>query len=418
LKGVTFFLIAGAIASVVLLRVLPSSEKKQESPNSVNLKPFEITPTPVEAAPARWGDLIMKVSATGVTRACQEVVISPKIGGEVVKLPVKEGDFVKKGDLLLKLDDREYQLALQEAEDQLLDAQVEYGLLLQEERRRGERGEGAEERKAELEKAREEWQRAQEKFRRGEISSSEYEKARLNFEVAQIFSGERRQELMANKSGLSKALIAVKRAQLNLSYTEIRAPFSGRVGDVKVFAGQRVSPGQECLKLVDLSKVRVEVRVLESEIGYIKVGRRARVRFTAYPGEEFRGRVVTINPIVDPESKTCRVTVELDNPQGKLKQGMFAFVELEAQIFKNRFIVPKEAILIRDQRKLVFIVRDGLAKWCYVTTGLEDDQFVEILDSSLGLKEGELVITKGHYTLTHDAPVKVVRGGGQRGKSQ
>ena len=128
--------------------------------------------------------------------------------------------------------------------------------------------------------------------------------------------------------------------------------------------------------------------------------------------------MVTINPIVDPQSKTCRVTVELDNPQGKLKEGMFTFVELEAQIFKHRFIVPKEAILIRDQRKLVFILRNGLAKWCYVTTGLEDDQFVEILDSTLGLEEGELVLTKGHYTLTHDAPVKVVKGGEQRGKSR
>ncbi|MFQ5677199.1 MAG: efflux RND transporter periplasmic adaptor subunit, partial [bacterium] len=71
------------------------------------------------------------------------------------------------------------------------------------------------------------------------------------------------------------------------------------------------------------------------------------------------------------------------------------------------FLVPKEAILIRDQRKLVFIVRDGLAKWCYAETGLENDDFVEILSSTFGLKPGEMVITSGHYTLVHDARVKI-----------
>ncbi|MFQ5637297.1 MAG: hypothetical protein ACE5IR_04810 [bacterium] len=69
-------------------------------------------------------------------------------------------------------------------------------------------------------------------------------------------------------------------------------------------------------------------------------------------------------------------------------------------------MVPKEAILICDQRKLVFIVRDGLAKWCYVETGLENEKYVEILDSTFGLKLGERVITSEHYTLVHDARVR------------
>jgi len=410
-KGLTLLIVVGIIASGILLKILSQSETKQESPEAtgVNLKTFEITPIPVEAAPARWGDLVVKVSATGVTRAYREVTISPKIGGDIVKLPIQEGDFVRKGDLLVKLDDREYRLALKEARDELLGAQVEYGLMLREERgeERMQREEGP--RQTELEEARIEWERAQERYQKGQIPESDYEKAKIAYEVAQIFSGERREELIASKSGLSKALIRVKRAELNLSYTEIRAPFSGYIGDLKVFEGQRVSAGQECFKLVDLSRIRIEVGVLESEIGYLKVGRKATARFTAYPGEEFHGQVVTINPIVDTESKTCRVTVELENPQGKLKEGMFAYVELEAQIFKHRFVVPKEAILIRDQRKLLFIVREGLAKWCYVTTGLQDDRFVEILESTLNLKEGELVITKGHYTLVHDAPVRVVK---------
>ncbi len=133
----------------------------------------------------------------------------------------------------------------------------------------------------------------------------------------------------------------------------------------------------------------------------------AEVTFPAYPGETFHGRVVHINPMVDPETKTTKVTVRLENPDKRILPGMFAYAKLEAQIFKDRFLVPKEAILVRDQRKLVFIIRDGLAKWCYVETGLENEEFAEILDSTFGLKPGEMVITSGHYTLVHDARVTV-----------
>lgn len=86
---------------------------------------------------------------------------------------------------------------------------------------------------------------------------------------------------------------------------------------------------------------------------------------------------------------------------------MCAFAKLQAQIFCDRFIVPKEAGLVRDNRRLLFIVRDGLAKPCYLDTGLEDEQSVEILGSAFDVKEGELVITSGHYTLAHDTPVRV-----------
>ena len=119
--------------------------------------------------------------------------------------------------------------------------------------------------------------------------------------------------------------------------------------------------------------------------------------------------MTAINPIVDAESKTTAVTVEIPNPEEKILPGMFAYAKLEAQIFNNKFLVPKDAVLIRDQRKLLFIIRDGLAKWCYVTTGLENEDHVEILDSTLGLKPGELVITEGNYTLVHDAKVKVMK---------
>jgi len=412
----TITLVTGAVVVTALVAVYFKDrlfeQKKNAPPEEVpsggeSLAP--VAPLPVTAAPAHRGDLVLRISATGLTRPRREVLITPKVGGEIVTLPAVEGRAVQQGELLLKLDDREYRLALAEARSALLDAQVQYGLLKTEQRANviGDTA-GNLSSRFDVQAAKRRWEEVSGRQGEGRISEEEYERARLNYETALIFSGEKREELIANKSGLAKALNALKRAELNLSYTELRAPFSGIVGDVQVEKGQHVSPGQECFKLVDLSQMEVDLGVLESEIGLVKEGRKAEVSFVAYPGEVFVGQVVSINPRVDAESKTCRVRVRLENPQGKLKAGMYAFAKLEAQIFHNRFLVPKEAVLVRDNRKLVFIVREGLAKWCYVDTGLEDEHSVEILGSAFDLKEGELVITSGHYTLAHDTPVRVV----------
>lgn len=387
---------------------------------AVPTSPDEALPIQVEAAPARIGELVIRLSVTGITKALQEITVSPKVGGEIVQLPIEEGQFVHKGALLMKLDDREYRLALAETRDRLLGAQVEYGMLLQDERgsKSEKRGAKSGERERNSEKGIVNRKSGitdpqsgfldslRQKFIRGELTEKAYLQAKLDYETGQVLAGKRRDELMRHQSGLTAAAVALQRAELNLSYTEIRAPFSGHVADVQVEEGQQVAAGNECFKLVDLSQIEVELQVLESEIGLAQEGRKAEVTFPAYPGETFRGRVVSINPMIDEESKTAKVTVRLDNPERRILPGMFAYAKLEAQIFKDRFLVPKEALLIRDQRKLVFVVRDGLAKWCYVETGLENEGFVEILDSTFGLKPGEMVITSGHYTLVHDAKVR------------
>lgn len=400
-------------------------------------------PVEVEAAPARTGDLVLRISATGLTRALREIAIATKIGGQVVQLPIQEGRFVRKGELLLQLDDREYRLALNEARDRLLSAQVDF-IMLQREEKRGEEkslereatasstllrtdsqrdsgyventtrnaelAEGEDKHEPgvidELARARKRLEAAQNDFERGEISESDFDRVKLNYETALVLSGQKREALLAHKTGLTEARIALERAELNLSYTEVSAPFSGYVADLKIEQGQYVSAGQECFKLVDLSQIEVNLQVLESEIGQAAKGRQTEITFPAYPGKTFQGRVAHINPVVDQETKTARVVVRLDNPDGLILPGMFAYAKLQTQIFKDRLLVPREAILIRDQRKLLFIVRDGLAKWCYVETGLENEEFVEILSSSFDLKPGEMVITAGHYTLAHDARVK------------
>jgi HlyD family secretion protein len=338
---------------------------------------------PVKAEPARMGELIIRISATGRTEAMRKITISPKISGELLALPLHEGQRVNRGDLLLQLDAREYELALAEAQSALLKAQGEFGIW--------------------------NYSRAQQKPEAAD-SGRETDGGNGKSSEAQIdavISGKHQREVSEATTGLAQARVGVARAELNLAHAKITAPFGGIVGNVAVTPGQSVSASTECLQLLDLSTVKVAVGVLENEVGFLVPGRQAVVTFPAFPDQEFRGTIETINPLIDPETKTCRVTVHLANPDYKIKDGMFAYVNLDAQIFKNRFLVPKAAILLRDNRKLLFIVRENLAKWSYVTTGLENEDFAEILESKMNLEPGEPVITEGHYTLTHDARVQV-----------
>ena len=168
------------------------------------------------------------------------------------------------------------------------------------------------------------------------------------------------------------------------------------------------------MTVVDLDPIKVEVQVLEAEVGYLEEGRRATVRFAAFPGEAFEGRIESINPVVDPEQRTGRVTVLLPNPEGRIKPGMYAEVSLDAQSFADRILVPRTAILERGEGRTMLFVYEGgedrgLAKWRYVETGRESDRWVEIVPSDEGMVEpGETVLVDGHHYLAHDTPVRLV----------
>jgi RND family efflux transporter MFP subunit len=249
------------------------------------------------------------------------------------------------------------------------------------------------------------YEEAVQQYQKGLISKEEFDKRSRLYERALIESGEKKDEVIAAMKGLTQAEISVKKAQLELEKTKIRAPFSGIITDIQVSPGEHVSAGRELFTLVNISKIQVQAQVLESEIGKMQVGREVDLKFSAYPGKIFRGKVSAISPIVNAEFKTCKVFIDVENPEEELKPGMHAEVEIAAEIHRNKLLVPQDAILTRSQRKLLFVVEDGLAKWRYVEIGLENEEYAEILD---GVQAGEPVIIEGHFTLAHDAHVKIV----------
>lgn len=357
----------------------------------------------VKITGVKKGELVMRLKSPGEAVTEKNVVIKAEVTGTIKDLKAKEGKHVRAGDLLVELEDREYRLRLERSEATRLNLLSQ--LLLEKQFAEPEKALDSPSVER-LKKAEEEFSKAGSLFGQGTISREEFEKAKSNYELVLIETGKKKDEIMASAKGLTQAEIDVKIAQMELDKTKIRAPFAGIVTGIKVSPKETISVGRDLFTLVDISQIKVQAKVLESEVGKMKVGREADVSFSAYPGKIFKGEVEAISPVINPEDKTCTVHILVENPKEEIKPGMHADVEIAADIYTDRLLVPQEAVLVRGGRKLVFVVEEGLAKWRYVEVGLENEDFAEVLD---GVKEGEKVIVEGHFTLAHDAKVRVAQ---------
>jgi RND family efflux transporter MFP subunit len=316
----------------------------------------------VEGGEVVQGDLVLSVTAAGQAEAWRRTRLTAEVAGRIDRIPVRESDRVPSGAVVLAVDPVDYELALQEAQARKARAEADY-------RERTLFDQTLE----------------------PEIRSERERAARI-------------------RSGLDEVELGLRKAQLDLERTRVRTPFAGRVASLHVVPGQLVRAGDELMTLVDLDPIKVQVQVLEGELAHIHPGARAQVRFSAFPDQPFVGSVETINPLVEEQTRTARVTILVPNPDGRILPGMYARVELEAQRIPDRVMVPRTAILERDRRTMLFVHEDGRAKWRYVTTGLQNEHFVEIRehpDTDM-VRPGEVVLTAGHFTLTHDATVRLV----------
>jgi len=322
---------------------------------------------PVEAATVVRDTLIISVSAAAQAEAEREARLLAQVEGRIMAVHARENDPVGAGRLLIEIDTTEYALAVDRAEANLA--------------------------------------RAQASFR---------ELTLFDDQIADTAIRDERERVARAKSGLAEAEVGVSEAKMRLARTRVGAPFAGRLASLQVVTGENVRVGDELATVVDLDPIRVEVQVLESEVGLLAAGRRAVVSFAAFPGEQFVGRVATINPMVDRDTRTAKVTVTIPNPDGRILPGMYARVALEARKFPDRILVPRAAVLERDRRTMLFVYEGdgatGLAKWRYVTTGLANDSLVEIVPNpeTEMVQPGEQVLVDGHYTLIHDARVRLV----------
>jgi len=289
------------------------------------------------------GDITRIVSATGYLSARASVNLKASKSGTIEELPVREGDVVKKGQVLARFEDDEEKLSLVQAENALKDAQLE------------------------LESA-----------RVSRYSTSEIQ--RREREVK-----EKRSELELAEEGLEE--------------TVLKAPFSGIISKIYVeegelAAGESMSSSKEILRLVDTSRLFAEVNIDEVDIAQVASGQQVEVTADAYPDEIFLGKVVSIAPEATTTSGlvVIEVKVELDEANPKLKPGFTASADIIVAQAKDVIVLPVEEVKQRGERYFVMVVQDGKPTPRQVEVGVSDGSLVEIRS---GLQEGEVIPSAG-----------------------
>jgi RND family efflux transporter MFP subunit len=353
----------------------------------------------VNVSRAVRADLIRPVVAEGKIRARHTAELHSEIVGRAVRVAAEEGASVRRGQLILKLDDREYEMAAEEARARYLqslslltieDADVDTAMVTQAKLLRDEL--------ADLEKLE----------KAGKISREERLAREIVLDVQALKDGKFRGEVAAARSGVAVARADLERARLNLERTEIRAPFDGVITGLTLSPGQQVMANQTICTLVDNVNIEAEVGVLEADVGKIAPGGAAILAVPAL-GDTFDVKVDVVSPQFNRETRTCQVLMRLKNEQGRLRPGMFARALVAGERFEGRLLVPRAAILTRDGRPLLFKVEDNRAKWLYVELGVSNDYMIEVTGVLQGgtLDPDDRVIVSDHLTLAHDAKIKV-----------
>lgn len=320
---------------------------------------------PVTGDLVRRGDLVLSIATTGQVRSEAVAQLKVETNGTVDEVLVKPGAVVTKGQVLVRLDPRPFDLAVREAQAALDEANIK---LL------------------------------------GNLASDSI--LLTNTQNAD------RQRNAVTLSGVPGAQVRLERAQLDQERATITAPFDGIVDRIDVAAGSRVNSGQDVATVVDMTHLRIEAQVLEHDLPFVRVGGEARISAPATGSEPLRGRITAVLPLVDTVARAGRVVVSAGaNGRSPLRPGSYADLRLEAARLPNRIMVPAAAVIERDGRPLVFVAKEGRAQWVYIVPGRSNGSDTEVLpDSSTGeipVAVGDTVLTSGHLTLTHDAPVRV-----------
>jgi RND family efflux transporter MFP subunit len=212
------------------------------------------------------------------------------------------------------------------------------------------------------------------------------------------------------ETGLTRARARVEATQAELGVAEraladasVTAPFGGWIARRDVSRGEYVRPGQPLFELVALDPIEVEFSVAERDSARVSIGQKVAVQVAPYPDETFTAEVTVISPTLDPRTRTLRVQARMENPDGRLRPGLFARTDLGVAKREGALLVPAEAVLQRADGEVVFVaLADGTAKRVPVKTGLQRAGQVEVVE---GLAADAEVIVRGQAALVDGTPI-------------
>jgi len=365
-------------AAVIAFLAVQVSRKQWQKDEDLNVTAKASPVTVASVVQKEFADVI---SAVGTLKARETSPLSSKVAGTVSRVLVDIGKRVEAGEVVIRLDRTNYDLDVKQAQAALAAAEA-----------------AVSQADAQFEQAEKEFHRATELLKEKVIPQSRFDVAEMAFKSA-------REAVSYAKAQRDRAKAALETALEHLKDTEIRSPISGVVVERTVEIGQAVEPGVQLLRILDQSYVKADIDLPEGDIGRLAPDDTAMIMVDAYSEEEFQGKVVSINPMVDRQTRTFRVRIQVPNQQGKLMDGMFARVRLF--VGKRRALaVPRDALsrLPGSGTYYVFVVEGNKAVKRTVEIGAVNDLWAEVMK---GLVEGDKVVTSGTGRLQSGMDVTV-----------
>jgi len=411
------------VAAVILIagllfvgyKLFFQSEKKEEAEiikakenNETEKQVKKEAPLPVKVIEVKKGALPLRLRVSATADVWEKSTIKSEVQGKVTGIHSSIGDWVQRGKLLVKIDDSEKKLEVESKK--ALKLQTLSKFLVKESMEDYFNPELTDKQKEELKRKKSNYTKALKDFDNGKISEIQFDKIKDEYENATVSYGIKRDEVLRANENLTDAIVSVKKAELDLRRTSIRSPFPGFISDLKVSKGEIISIGQEILKIINLKSLYLKGFALESEIRNLKKGIRARVKFDSFPDRYFYGEIQSISPEVDTDKKTITIYIKMENEENLIFPGMNAEMDIEYKIHENVIKVPRKAVIVRQDRPLVFAIinmsgTSGVADWRYVELGAHNDEEVEIKS---GIQVGDKVVIEGQLTLAHQSKVKII----------
>jgi len=353
----------GALFFLCLLLLTPAAcrfdAQAGEAKDKEEKAEKEDTAVPVQVTTLARGPIESVLRFSTNLEAEAQVQVLAEAARQVRKLAVEEGDVVRRGQLLLRLQDDEQRTAV---------AKVE----------------------SELGKVRREYDRQQRLFQQGFLSEEDFSNATYQIEQLELRLDEAKREL---------------------SYTEVRAPIGGTITGRHVNLGDHISPNQHLFDIVDFDSIVARVFVPEKELARLRSGQETRLSAPSLGPEVHLGRIERIAPIGDPQSGTVKVTIAIPG-RHTLRPGLYVDVELVTDVHEDALLVPKRALVYDQDQIFVYRLLENTVERVRVRPLLENKETIEPVD---GLEVGDQLVVAGQAGLKEGSEVRLV---GSVGESQ
>jgi RND family efflux transporter MFP subunit len=319
---------------------------------------------PVSVIDVKKGPIVQYINSTGTANAASQVVlmtemagnynlaVNPKTGREF-----KLGDQVEKGQVIVRLENAEY------------------------------------------------------------INNLNYDTKKLNLEIAGLEDEKQKslyekggvtyRELKNAEVALAQSKTTFEDAKIQQQKTEVRAPFRGVIVNIpEITNSTRITSNTAVITLMDYSKLMMDVNLPEKYLTTIKLGQEVNITNYTLPNDTLKAQISELSPVISTETRTFTGKMTINNSDLKLRPGMFVKADIEIARKDSAIVIPKEIIVAGGRGKTVFIVDRGAAQRRTITTGLENDKSVEVIE---GLKANTRLVVKGFETLRDQSKVKIVK---------